>query len=37
MAVVNGRHLYGKINLSHHIGRAALSMLLVALVWVALQ
>lgn len=37
MALLNGRRLYGKINISHHVGRAALSLLLVALVWQALQ
>lgn len=37
MAVLNGRRLHGKINLSHHLGRAVLSLLLVTLTWLALS
>lgn len=35
MAVLNGRRMHAKINLGHHVGRAALSLLLIALTWLA--
>lgn len=36
MAVINGRRGHGKGRLSHHLGRTALSVLLVVLVWLGL-